>query len=116
MAEILHYEAKWHPNGEWEKCSKSDYDMIVISGMHGHGYPDGSRPEARIIAVVDDPAGLVLEGPKGFATWQAAAIHEKGLRVDLQREIEAVRKGVKAEQKLLAIKKILEDDSDAGIS
>ena len=84
--EILRYEAKWTPNSEWEECSHNDYLMIRQSIM-----VEDAPSRCRVIGVVDDSAGLLLPGPKGYGTWREAAVNEKGRRVELEREVNALK-------------------------
>lgn len=84
--EILRYEAKWTPNSEWEECSHNDYLLIRQSIM-----VEDAPSRCRVIGVVNDSAGLLLPGPKGYETWREAAVNEKGRRVELERELKAAR-------------------------
>lgn len=93
VPEIVRYEAKWFATSEWEECSQKDYDDIVKSVRDGDTYPDGTGPKARALAVVDDPAGLLLEGPRGYTSWRDCAVNEKGRRVELERQLEALKNG-----------------------
>ena len=99
--EILRYEAKWSTTGEWEECSKDDY-LTIRTALHKHPY------SARVIGVVQDPAGLLLPGPKGYETWREAAVHEKAQRVDLEYQLRREINDGPAQTKLEEIRVILE--------
>jgi len=82
--EILRYEAWWTSEKGWEECSQTDFEAIHLS-IHPHPY------KARVIGVVQDPAGLLLPGPKGQGSWRDAAISEKLKRVELEREMKTLK-------------------------
>ncbi|AFH14675.1 hypothetical protein LU11_gp144 [Pseudomonas phage Lu11] len=101
--EILRYEAKWGEHAEWQECSQTDYEAIRLS-IHQHQF------KARVIGIVEDPAGLLLPGPNGYESWREAAVHEKAKRVEIERELKEVRNALRPVQKLEAIRKILDEE------
>jgi len=101
--EILCYEAKWGLNEPWQECTRDDY-LAMIGSIHPHPY------KCRVIGVVQDPAGLLLDGPKGFSSWREAAVREKARRVELERLQYDLTADGKAQQKLKEIREILDRD------
>lgn len=83
--QILRYEAQWGKGAEWQECTKTDYEAIRGS-IHPHQF------KARVIGIVEDPAGLLMPGP-GLkdGSWRDAAVQEKMLRLEAERELKKLR-------------------------